>query len=87
MGTGKLELKMKLARANAEMAEREAEAKKVMAQKDAEMAELKAKMEEMLRWQRTQNQPSGDVHMDEHQEVPASYQKHGTSDTGKSAGC
>jgi hypothetical protein len=87
MGTGKLELKMKLARANAELAEREAETKKALAQKDEEMAALKAKMEEMLRQQQPDNQNNEDVHMDDSKEVPDSYQKHSTSNSGKSAGC
>jgi hypothetical protein len=65
MGTGKLELKMKLVRANAELAEREAVAKKALAQKDEEMAALKAKMEEMLRQQQPDNKNSEDVHMDD----------------------
>jgi hypothetical protein len=87
MGTGKLELKMKLARANAELAEHDLAAKRALAQKDAEMAALKAKMEEMLRQHKTNSQTHEDVHMDEDQEVPASYQKHSTSGPGKAAGC
>jgi hypothetical protein len=87
MGTGKLELKMKLARANAELAEHDLAAKRALAQKDAEMAALKAKMKEMLRQHKTNSQTHEDVHMDEDQEVPASYQKHSTSGPGKAAGC
>jgi hypothetical protein len=87
MGTGKLELKMKLAKANAELAERDLAAKRELAQKEAEMAELKAKMEEMLRQHHNNTQSNEDVQMDETKEVPESCQKPSTSDSGKSAGC